>query len=132
MRKVDSFLRECQRMEGLNARECLCILLTGLASRLLGLLVIITRKAMKDFTFSDGTFIPKGTMIGVATRCLHHDEKFYENANVFEPFRFAEMYEEDSEGVKYQFVSTAIEYLAFGHGKHAWYVVVISSYSTDS
>jgi cytochrome P450 len=87
---------------------------------------------MKDFTFSDGTFIPKGTMIGVAARCVHHDEKFYENANAFEPFRFAEMNEEDSEGVKCQFVSTAIEYLAFGHSNHAWYVVFISSSSADS
>jgi cytochrome P450 len=92
--------------------------------------VSVSRKAIKDFTFSDGTFIPKGTMIGVAARCVHHDEKFYENANAFEPFRFAEMHEEDSKGVKYQFVSTAIEYLAFGHGQHAWYVVFIPSSST--
>jgi hypothetical protein len=119
-------------MEGVDARECLCILLTRLASRLLGLLVSIERKAMKDFTFSDGTFIPKGTTIGVATRCVHHDEKLYENANVFEPFRFSEIHEDDSESVKCQFVSTAIEYLAFGHGKNAWCVAFISSYSTDS
>jgi cytochrome P450 len=92
----------------------------------------VARKAMKDFTFSDGTFIPKGTMIGVAARCVHHDEKFYENPGVFQPFRFAEMQEDDSESAKYQFVSTAIEYLAFGHGKHAWYAVFISSSSTDS
>ena len=87
---------------------------------------------MKDFTFSDGTFIPKGTMIAVATRSLHHDERFYENADAFEPFRFAEMREDDSEGVKYQFVSTAIDYLPFGLGKQAWYVVFISSSSADS
>ena len=92
----------------------------------------ITRKAMKDFTFSDGTFIPKGTMIGVAARCLHYDEKFYENPNVFRPFRFAEMHGEDSDGAKHQFVSTSIEYLPFGHGKHAWYGVFISSSITDS
>ena len=70
-------------------------------------------------------------MIGVATRSLHHDEKFYENPNVFQPFRFAEMHEEDSEGVKYQFVSTSIEYLPFGHGKHAWYAIFIFSSSMD-
>ena len=92
----------------------------------------VVRKAMKDFTFSDGTFIPKGTMIGVATRSLHYDEKFYKNANVFQPFRFAEMHEEDTVGVKYQFVSTSIEYLPFGHGKQAWYVVFTSSSVTDS
>ena len=70
-------------------------------------------------------------MIGVATRSLHHDERFYENADAFEPFRFAEIREDNSEGVKYQFVSTAIDYLPFGLGKHAWCVVFISSFSTD-
>ena len=64
-------------------------------------------------------------MIGVATRCLRYDEEFYENPNVFQPFRFAEMHEGNSEDVKHQFVSTAIEYLPFGHGKHAWYGVFI-------
>ena len=92
----------------------------------------MTRKAMKDFTFSDGTFIPKGTIIGVPTGSLHHDEKFYKNPNVFQPFRFAERHEEGSDGTKHQLVSTAIEYLAFGHGKHAWYGVFISSSVTDS
>ena len=83
----------------------------------------IARKAVKDFTFSDGTFIPKGTMIAVAARSLHYDEKFYENPKEFRPFRFVEMHEEDSDGAKHQFVSIATEYLPFGHGKHAWYGV---------
>ena len=81
----------------------------------------VWRKALKDFVFSDGTFIPKGTLIGVATRSVHHDEKFYRNANVFQPFRFAGMHEDDGEDTKGQLVSTTMEYLAFGHGKHAWY-----------
>ena len=117
-------------MEVLNARECLH-LLNMRASRLLGLLVSITRKALKDFTFSDGTFIPKGTTIAVAARSIHYDEKFYKDANKFQPFRFAEIHEEDSRGEKRQLVSTAIEYLPFGHGnKHVWYVVFTSSPST--
>ena len=85
------------------------------------LLVGLWRKALKDFTFSDGTFLPKGTLVGIANRSIHHDEKFYESANVFKPFRFAEMHGEDGDGAKNQFVSTTMEYLAFGHGKHAWY-----------
>ena len=76
---------------------------------------------MKDFVFSDGIVIPKGTLIGVAIRPVHHEEKFYENANVFQPFRFFEMHEENREGAKGQLVSTAIDYLPWGHGKHAWY-----------
>ena len=75
---------------------------------------------MKDYVFSDGTFIPKGTLIGVATQSLHYDKKFYENPDVFQPFRFAEMHKEDKDETKAQLVSTSIEYLDFGHGKHAW------------
>ncbi|KAF8121573.1 cytochrome P450, partial [Boletus edulis] len=77
------------------------------------------RKAMKDFTFSDGTFVPEGTIIAAAARALHHDENFYKNVSAVEPFRFADMQGENGEYGKYQFVSTAIEYLPFGHGTHA-------------
>ncbi|KAG9311576.1 cytochrome P450 [Chiua virens] len=100
MRRVDSFMRECQRMEGT----------TGLG---------VQRKAMEDFTFLDGTFIPKGTTIGVATRSLDLDNKLYENAHEFQPFRFSTMRSEDGARFKHQYASTAIGYLPFGHGKHA-------------
>ncbi|KAF9237102.1 cytochrome P450 [Melanogaster broomeanus] len=100
MRKIDSFLKESQRMEGI---DCLGM----------------TRKAMKDFMFSDGTVIPKGTIVAIASRSTQFDDKIYENADMFDPFRFANMRDEDGEGVKHQFVSTGPEYLPFGHGKHA-------------
>ncbi|KAH0837779.1 cytochrome P450 [Lanmaoa asiatica] len=101
MRKVDSFLKESVRMEG---------------GETLGL----TRKATKDFTFSDGTFIPKGTRINAGLVALHYDDALYENPEVFDPFRFAEMGTEDGqEGAKHQFAATSPEYLAFGHGRHA-------------
>ena len=79
--------------------------------------VTLSRKALKDYTFSDGTFIPKGTLIAAPTLSLHHDKNFYENPEVFEPFRFADM---RGDGPKHQFASTSMEYLPFGHGKHAW------------
>ena len=75
---------------------------------------------MKDSIFSDGTFIPKGTRIGVPNQSLQHEKKFYENPNVFQPFRFAEMHKEGNGESRVQLVSTSIEYLEFGHGKHAW------------
>ena len=81
----------------------------------------LIRRALKDFTFSDGTFVPKGTVVVAATRSVHYDEAYYPNAHVFEPFRFADLGKKDGEDVKYHFVSTATEYLAFGHGRHAWY-----------
>lgn len=79
------------------------------------------RKAKKDFTFSDGTLIPKGTRINAGLVALHYDDALYENPEVFDPFRFADMGEEDEEGAKHQFVATSPEFLSFGHGRHAWY-----------
>ncbi|KIJ12301.1 hypothetical protein PAXINDRAFT_14916 [Paxillus involutus ATCC 200175] len=100
MRKIDSFLKESQRMEGIGA-------------------VAMSRKAMKDFTFSDGTVVPKGTIIHAASHATHLDNEIYENAGAFDPFRFANMRDEDRDGAKHSFVSTSFEYLAFGHGKLA-------------
>ncbi|KAG9308977.1 cytochrome P450 [Chiua virens] len=100
MRKVDSFLKECQRLEGINS-------------------VGLVRKALKDLTFSDGTVVPKGTTVATANWCIHRDEAFYENPFAFEPFRFADLREEDGESVRHQFVSVAPEYLPLGLGRHA-------------
>ncbi|KAG9310147.1 cytochrome P450 [Chiua virens] len=100
MRKIDSFLKETQRLVGIGS-------------------VSLLRKALKDFTFSDGTFIPKGTSIVVPSRSLHLDNDNYENAHEFDPFRFSNMRGEEGEGTKHHFVSTSLEYLPFGHGKHA-------------
>ena len=83
------------------------------------------RKALKDFTFSDGTFIPKGTNIAALVRPVHLDEKIYEDPLSFKPFRFAEAREganDARDAVKNQLVTTSLQYLLFGHGKHAWSV----------
>ena len=89
---------------------------------LLPLSASITRKAMKDITFNNGTFIPKGTVLVAAAHPTHHDEANYVNPEEYDPFRFAKMREGEGEGVKHQFVNTSVDYVSFGHGKHAWYV----------
>ena len=81
--------------------------------------VSLTRLAMKDYTFADGTFIPRGTVVGVSTRTIHYNDRVYENPHAFEPLRFA-----DKDGAKDRFVSTGLDHLSFGHGKHAWYAVL--------
>jgi len=81
------------------------------------------RKAMKDFTFSDGTLIPKGTHVAVIAGPVNMDEEFYEDPLTFKPFRFAEAREgadDAREAVKNQVVATSLQHLLFGHGKHAW------------
>ncbi|EPQ60474.1 cytochrome P450 [Gloeophyllum trabeum ATCC 11539] len=100
MRKLDSFLRESQRLTGLDA-------------------LALNRKVMKPFMLSDGTRLPIGTHIACAAMCTHSDNENYVSADVFDGFRFANMREEDGESIKYQFVSTSTDYVPFGHGRHA-------------
>ena len=81
------------------------------------------RKALKNFTFSDGTFIPKGTHVAVMARPVYVNENFYEDPLTFKPFRFAEAREganEARDAVKNQMITTSLQHLVFGHGKHAW------------
>ncbi|CDO73010.1 hypothetical protein BN946_scf185007.g64 [Trametes cinnabarina] len=100
MWKLDSFLRESLRYNGI-----------GLAS--------LTRKALVDVTFPDGTFVPRGSIIMAAANATHHDDSVYADSEVFDPFRFSRMREADGEGTKHQFVNTSLDYIPFGHGKHA-------------
>lgn len=74
------------------------------------------RMAKKDFMFSDGTFIPKGTMVSVASDAIHHDEGFYSDPEVFNPWRFSD----DGTNKIKDVTATSTEFLIFGHGRHAW------------
>ena len=69
---------------------------------------------------NDGTFIPRGTLVVAASGPLHHDESKYADPNVFDPFRFSRMREQEGESTKHQYVNTSLDYVAFGHGRHAW------------
>jgi len=100
MHKVDSFLKETQRYGGLAVTS-------------------LMRKALKDFTFSDGTVIPKNAFVCVASFPIHHDEEYYINSDVFDGFRFADMRTSEGENIKHQLVATHASYLPFGYGKNA-------------
>ncbi|KAI6150271.1 cytochrome P450 [Pisolithus tinctorius] len=99
MRKVDSFLKETQRFDGLAV---------------LG----VSRKAMSDITLPDGTFIPQGTFLAFPAYAMHRDDAVYENPKEFEPFRFANMRNKESEGSRHQMVAVTPDLLSFGFGKH--------------
>ena len=64
----------------------------------------------------------------VFTRAILHDEEHYPNPDVFDPWRFSNIRDEDGEGVKHQLVATALDYVPFGHGKHAWCVQFRGTY----
>lgn len=85
----------------------------------------VARTVMKDVTLSDGTFLPKGTSIISPSHAIHHDESVYPNPNVFDPLRFVKLHLEQPErSFKYQMVAVNPEFLPFGLGKAAWYVIL--------
>lgn len=72
--------------------------------------VVMAEEGIKTPSSGD-TVIPKGAVVVVPAYNVMHDEKIYEDAEVFKPFRFVEK--------KEGFVQTSPEYLAFGHGRYA-------------
>ncbi|KAJ7878446.1 cytochrome P450 [Mycena leptocephala] len=111
MVKIDSFLRESQRLNPT------------------GPLVMQRRVVSKDgFRFSDGTMLPQGAFLSVAARPAHFDPSNYENPTAFDGFRFARERAEhishsdpnDSQDIfKKHMISVGVDHLPFGTGKHA-------------
>ncbi|THU83561.1 cytochrome P450 [Dendrothele bispora CBS 962.96] len=100
MYKLDSFVKESLRLHG-SAK------------------VTMSRKVMKDFTFSDGTTIPAGNTLGACGFSIHHDERNYPNPEEFDGFRHFRKHEAENEPVRYQLASLSADYVVFGVGRHA-------------
>ncbi|KAJ7067797.1 cytochrome P450 [Mycena amicta] len=103
MHKIDSFLRESQRYNGNSITS-------------------MGRKVVKPggFTFSDGTNVPAGCYVNVATGPTHHNPDVYPNPESFDPLRFYRWRLQDDEGsLKHQYSATNLDYLSWGHGRHA-------------
>ncbi|KAJ6523969.1 cytochrome P450 [Mycena vulgaris] len=99
MPKIDSFLRESQRLNGIATRALRCSMY---------------------FQFSDGTVLPQGSFVNVAVRAVHLDPDLFTNPEDFDGFRFFKMRSEDESGIfKHHMVTTELTHLAFGHGNHA-------------
>lgn len=122
MWKLDSFMRESQRYNGVNSSTFVVFSLLIVSRSHVRLIVTVMRKTLVPLTLSDGTYIPKGTVMVTPAEATHFDNENYENADVFDPFRFAREKERDGSAVKHQYVTTSAEYVPFGHGKHAWCV----------
>ena len=116
MVKLESFLAETMRLEGLN-------------------ILTMQRKAMRDVILSDGTFIPVGTVTAIAADARHLDPTLYgKEPETFDPWRFLkakeregvpnvdDINEGDEEGeqeIRNRVVSVNEDWLVFGYGKHA-------------
>ncbi|GJJ07762.1 hypothetical protein Clacol_001967 [Clathrus columnatus] len=100
MRKLDSFLKENLRHNVIH-------------------FVSSAGLTLKDFTFSDGTVIPKGSVVSAAVHPAHYNEENYPDSEKFDGFRYAKIRAQDGYNNTNQLVNTSLDYLSFGHGKHA-------------
>ncbi|KAF9458999.1 cytochrome P450 [Collybia nuda] len=107
--KLDSFLKESQRLHALNGLTML-------------------RKAVAPYSFADGTTIPAGTTVAAATSAIHINPNVYDDPETFDPWRFSSMRERavnsddsvtrEADDMRFRFTGTGPGYLAFGGGRH--------------
>ena len=71
---------------------------------------------LNDFTFSDGTTIPRGAVVSVSAHNAHSNDKVYEDPLRFDGFRFSRMREGSAK--KVGMVSSSQDHLSFGHERH--------------
>ncbi|KFY43370.1 hypothetical protein V494_02019 [Pseudogymnoascus sp. VKM F-4513 (FW-928)] len=100
MRKLDSFMLESQRLAPISSSQ-------------------FTRVVKQDFTFSDGTTVPKGSYVFIPMHAMSLDDEIYPSASKFDPFRFSRLRELPGNENRYQFVTTSPTHINFGHGKDA-------------
>ncbi|KAK0447146.1 cytochrome P450 [Armillaria borealis] len=108
MNQLDSFLKEAQRVYGTMG------------------VFGMQRTTRKDFVFSDGTVVPAGVQIVVASLSTHTDEKNYEDPLEFKPWRFSEKSkqedeggEREGEGIRHHMATLSLDFVFFGHGRPA-------------
>ncbi|EFE34950.1 cytochrome P450 oxidoreductase GliF [Trichophyton benhamiae CBS 112371] len=100
LRKLDSFLRETQRLN---------------PSSFVGM----ERKVLVTTKLSDGTVLPAGSILGFDSFQINYDTQLWENPEKFDGFRFARLRAADGNDHKYQATSIGLESLSFGLGTHA-------------
>ncbi|RHZ63614.1 cytochrome P450 [Aspergillus thermomutatus] len=98
MRKLDSFLKESQRINPPS-------------------LLAFNRIVSEDLTLSDGTLLPKGTHFSMPSAAILQDPSVEPDANHFDGFRYYKKRLNPEEANKHQFAMTDNNNLHFGHGK---------------
>ncbi|KAL7626880.1 hypothetical protein AAE478_003654 [Parahypoxylon ruwenzoriense] len=100
MYKLDSFIKETQRVNPLDASA-------------------LARLALRPYTFVNGLHIPRGTVIFTPNSPLFEDERFYKDAKRFDGFRFARMRDDPKLKSSCDFTATNEQSMHFGIGRHA-------------
>ncbi|KAK3321311.1 putative cytochrome P450 monooxygenase [Cercophora scortea] len=99
MKLLDSVIKETQRMKPIS-------------------LVSMNRVALTTLELSDGTVIPKNSLLNVSMHKMW-DPKVHADPATWDGYRFLRMRETPGHEHQAQLVSTGPEHLAFGHGQHA-------------
>ena len=100
LKKLDSFLKESQRHNPIG-------------------LTTFDRKVTGDVTLPDGTRLPRGTLITTAASEIARDPALWEEPEAFDGFRFEKLRQLPGNENRHQFVTTGVDSMHFGHGKHA-------------
>lgn len=99
----------------------------------------ILREVIKEdgVKLPDGQWLPKGAWLAVPSAAMHFDDRFYPDAEKYNPFRFVsnkvdldkevlEVIDENSKwlprkvGKNQGLSNTSETFLGFGHGRHSW------------
>ncbi|KAK1224080.1 hypothetical protein PQX77_008410 [Marasmius sp. AFHP31] len=114
---LDSFLKESTRMGmiGPCGYFLLVILLLLPYNDVVLHAVGVSRVALKDFKFSDGTAIPAGTKVAMAAHNIHHTDDHYPSPDSFQASRFSDK----GDTLKNHMATPTWGWLTFGAGKHA-------------
>lgn len=121
---MDSFIKEGMRLYPGVAGEIN-------SHRLLAPLILhstanVHRTITKDITLSDGTFLPKGTLISATAPHIMRDKNnFGEDADKFDGFRFSNRRIHQGQENGSQIVQLSSDFLTFGMGRRAWLVVPV-------
>lgn len=93
--KMDSFMRETVRFSPLFAGQ-------------------LDRVVIRDTKLSDGTLLPKDTYVTTPSFAMYMDDKYYEDAHVFDPYRYAKKRAVPGQETLHSFVQTTPSFLHFG------------------
>ncbi|KAF2144926.1 uncharacterized protein K452DRAFT_265384 [Aplosporella prunicola CBS 121167] len=103
LKKLDSFLKESQRMSP-----------PGVTT--------FKRRIMRDLTLSDGTFLPEGTLVEVDTVSRTKDPALVDEADKFDGMRYYNLRENATttrDAHMHQFVTSNSSSMHWGAGRHA-------------
>lgn len=98
LRLMDSFLKESQRFNPFS-------------------MAAMNRAVIEDARLSDGTMLPKGSTVIIASNYM--DPDIYENPEKFDAARFLDLRQKTGQESTWQFVSPSPAHLLFGLGRHA-------------